>query len=120
MFGVAFFPSIYLHAEATDMRKNFDGLISLVNNYMKKDPLKDGAFVFVNRPRDKMKILVWDRHGFWLLYKRLEAGRFQIPPFENGNDSVNITYEQLIMIIEGIDLKSIRRRKRYKICENAA
>jgi transposase len=120
MLGLTFLPSIYLYAGATDMRKNFDGLIGLVTTYMGKNPLKDGAFVFVNRPRDKMKILIWDRHGFWLLYKRLEAGRFQIPPFENGNDSINISYEQLVMIIEGIDLKSVRRRKRYKICEKAA
>jgi transposase len=63
-----------------------------------------------------MKILIWDRHGFWLLYKRLEAGRFQIPSVETDDtpaEGLAVSYEQLLMIIEGIDLSSIRRKKRY-------
>jgi transposase len=98
------------------MRKNFDGLSSIITNHFKKDPLRDGIFVFVNKPRDKMKLLLWDRHGYWLLYKRLETGRFQMPPADNvtGNpEALQITYEQLMLIIEGIDLASIKRRKRY-------
>ena len=66
----------------------------------------DGVFVFVNRRCDKMKILFWDRHGFWILFKRLEAGVFQMPRAErdeNSIDSIKITYEQLVMILEGID-----------------
>jgi hypothetical protein len=51
-------------------------------NHLHRDPIRDGAFIFVNKRRDRMTILVWDRHGFWLLYKRLEAGRFQVPPIE--------------------------------------
>lgn len=64
-----------------------------------------------------MKILVWDRHGYWLLYKRLEAGRFQMPPAETSDnpEAINITYEQLVLIIEGIDLASVKRRKRYNL-----
>lgn len=104
------------------MRKNFDGLVGLVTSGLGKDPVRDGAFVFVNKRRDKMKILIWDRHGFWLLYKRLESGCFQMPPPDtadgsNGLDpeSLRLTYEQLVMIIEGIDLQSVKRRKRYAI-----
>lgn len=98
------------------MRKSFDGLTGLVVNELKLNPLNDGAFVFINKRRDRMKILVWDRHGFWLLYKRLEGGRFQFPPAERGfaAEGLSISYEQLIMIIEGIDLSSVRRKKRYK------
>ena len=84
-----------------------------------KDPIRDGVFVFVNRRRDKMKILLWDRHGFWLLYTRLEAGRFQMPPHDaavTAPEALRLTYEQLVMIIEGIDLESARRRKRYALC----
>jgi transposase len=64
-----------------------------------------------------MKILLWDRHGFWLLYKRLEAGCFQIPPNEPGEipSGLPVSYEQLLMIIEGIDLPHVRRRKRFDV-----
>ena len=101
------------------MRKNFDGLSSIVTASFKKNPLSDGIFVFVNKKRDRMKLLFWDRHGYWLLYKRLEAGRFQMPPTDTASDknieSLQITYEQLMFIIEGIDLSSVKRRKRYKL-----
>ena len=101
------------------MRKNFDGLSAIVVNGFKKDPLRDGIFVFVNKSRDKMKLLVWDRHGYWLHYKRLEGGRFQMPPGDatatTSYDALAITCEQLMLIIEGIDLGSVRRRKRYAL-----
>lgn len=101
------------------MRKNFDGLSAIVVNGFKKDPLRDGIFVFVNKSRDKMKLLVWDRHGYWLHYKRLEGGRFQMPPCDvnttTSYEALSITCEQLLLIIEGIDLESVRRRKRYAL-----
>jgi transposase len=101
------------------MRKNFDGLSAIVVNGFKKDPLRDGIFVFVNKSRDKMKLLVWDRHGYWLHYKRLEGGRFQMPPGDanamTSCEALSITCEQLMLIIEGIDLGSVRRRKRYAL-----
>ncbi len=118
MFGISLNPAIYLFSHPADMRKNFDGLVGLVHTHLRKDPVKDGgAFVFVNKRRDRMKILLWDRHGFWLLYKRLEAGRFQIPPIETDRppESLTLGYEQLLMIIEGIDLEHVKRRKRYEI-----
>ena len=100
------------------MRKNFDGLCGIITGSFRKDPLRDGLFVFVNKRRDRMKLLVWDRHGYWLMYKRLEAGRFQMPPSDTGSispESLQITYEQLLLIIEGIDLQSVKRRKRYAL-----
>jgi transposase len=117
MLNFAFSMSVHLCCSPTDMRKNFDGLCSIITNNFKKDPLRDGIFVFVNKTCDKMKILVWDRHGYWLLYKRLEAGRFQMPPTEatDNPEAINITYEQLVLIIEGIDLASVKRRKRYQL-----
>ena len=120
MLGIAFSPRIYLFSQPTDMRKNFDGLTGLVTIHLKKDPIRDGAFVFVNKRRDKMKILLFDRHGFWIMYKRLESGRFQIPPADSITtpEGLALTYEQLVMIIEGIDLQSVRRRKRYEIARD--
>jgi transposase len=115
MVGLSFASRIYLYSLPTDMRKSFDGLVGLVQNQLRRDPLRDGAFVFVNRRRDRMKILVWDRHGFWLMYKRLEAGRFQVPPVESLTpEGLSLGQEQLMMIIEGIDLGSVKRKKRYK------
>lgn len=115
MISLSFAPAIFLYSHPTDMRKNFDGLSGMVTTELGKDPLRDGAFVFVNRRRDRMKILVWDRHGFWLLYKRLESGRFQLPPAETDRapESLALAWEQLLMIIEGIDLAHVKRRKRY-------
>jgi transposase len=109
-------PQIHLCCSPVDMRKNFDGLCALISGSFGKDPLTDGMFVFVNKGRDRMKILLWDRHGYWLLYKRLEAGRFQMPPGDAVNaspEALRISYEQLLLIIEGIDLHSVKRRKRY-------
>lgn len=109
---------IHLCCTPVDMRKNFDGLSGIVTGSFRKDPLRDGLFVFVNKKRDRMKLLLWDRHGYWLLYKRLEAGRFQVPPTDAeavSPEVLRITYEQLLLIIEGIDLESVRRRKRYAL-----
>jgi len=118
MLNFAFSLPVHLCCTPTDMRKNFDGLCAIITSYFKKDPLRDGIFVFVNKPCDKMKILLWDRHGYWLLYHRLEAGRFQMPPSDTGAvtpQALQITYEQLMLIIEGIDLASIKRRKRFSL-----
>lgn len=95
------------------MRKAYDGLSGEVRQFMGRDPLCGSLFVFVNRRRDRMKILVWDRHGFWLFCKRLEAGRFQLPLSEC--HSLQLSHEELLLIIEGIDLHSIRRRKRFSL-----
>jgi len=119
MMPVATHLPIHLCCQAVDMRKNFDGLCAIVVNGFKKDPLRDGVFVFVNKSRDKMKLLVWDRHGYWLHYLRLEAGRFQMPPTEGvaaaSPEAIRVTAEQLLLIVEGIDLSSVRRRKRYDL-----
>jgi transposase len=115
MLGMGLSCGIHLCTAPTDMRKSFDGLVGLVTTTLRKDPLRDGIFAFVNKRRDRMKILLWDRHGFWLLYKRLEAGRFQVPPPDAGPRGLRLSYEQLVMIIEGIDLRSVRRRRRYEV-----
>ena len=117
MIGFSLSTLLYLYSHPADMRKSFDGLAGLVTNELQLNPMNDGLFIFVNKRRDRMKILLWDRHGFWLLYKRLEAGRFQVPPYEKdiSPEGLSLDYEQLLMITEGIDLKSVKRKKRYKI-----
>jgi len=77
------------------------------------NPLSGDVFIFINRRRNRLKLLVWDRSGFWLLYKRLEQGRFQY--IVNSDDRrIELSYDSLIMLLEGIDLYSIKRQKRYK------
>lgn len=115
MLGFPPASQIYLYSKPTDMRKSFDGLTGLVLDNLRLDPRRDGIFVFVNRRKDRMKILIWDRHGFLLMYKRLEKGVFQVPPVEPDfpPEGLRVSYEQLVMIIEGIDLTSVKRRKRF-------
>ena len=78
MFGLTGGVSIWLCSRPTDMRKAYNGLSGEVREFMGHEPLSGSLFVFVNKRRDRMKILVWEHHGFWLLCKRLEAGRFQL------------------------------------------
>ncbi|MDG5816180.1 IS66 family insertion sequence element accessory protein TnpB [Chitinispirillales bacterium ANBcel5] len=116
MIGFSASTPIYLCTEPCDMRKSFDGLCGLVHNYMGKQSVSENVFVFVNRTCDRMKILHWDRHGFWLYYKRLEQGHFQIPSFsEHPQPDLYLTYDQLLMILEGIDYTTVRRRKRFTL-----
>ena len=104
---------IFLAPGATDMRKAIDGLSALVSGVLQEDPLSGHLFVFCHRRRDRMKILVWDSGGFWLLVKRLEAGTFDWPTAaEDG--AVVLTSWELTMLLEGVDLKHVRRRKRYR------
>jgi transposase len=107
--------SIYLCARPPDMRKAYDGLSGEVVSFMGQTPTSGHLFVFVNKRRDRMKILVWDRHGFWLLCKRLEAGRFQLPAYTDPSQhAVVLSTEQMLFILEGIDLNSVRLRRRYR------
>ena len=95
----------------TDMRKSFAGLCHLVETEMGYDLLSGDVFVFVNRRRDRMKLLMWDRTGFVIWYKRLEAGTYEIPDLSEGH--CQISWEELLLILEGVVLRSVRRRKRY-------
>lgn len=97
----------FFYREATDMRKGFDGLCGLVTGNLKRDPLSGDVYVFVNRRRTHIKLLVWDRSGFVLYYKRLEQGTFEIPA------PGALSWRQLVLMLEGVSLKSARYRKRY-------
>ncbi|NUO82318.1 IS66 family insertion sequence element accessory protein TnpB [candidate division KSB1 bacterium] len=103
----------FLYAHATDMRKSFEGLSGLVTSALTRDPTSGDVYVFLNRRRDRMKLLLWDRSGFWLFYKRLEQGTFQLPSNLAEQTSLELRYDELLLILEGIDLTSIKRRHRY-------
>lgn len=106
---------IFLATEPTDMRKGFDALQGLVTSVLEQDPLSGHLFLFVNRRRDKLKILYWDRDGLAIWYRRLEQGTYQLPKFAAGQRRAEIGSEELTMLLRGIDLSSIRRRKRFSL-----
>lgn len=96
----------YVCAEPVDMRKSIDGLSQLVGPLLKGDAFSGSLFVFLSRRREKVKILWWDRHGFWLAYKRLERGRF---PRAEVLASRPLSVAELSMWLEGVDLARTRR-----------
>jgi len=96
---------VYLHRDAVDGRKNINGLAMLVEQALGLDPFAAAVFVFSNRRRDRIKLLLWDRTGFWLLMKRLEADRFVWP---KESAVVELTVEQLHWLLAGIDLMAMR------------
>lgn len=104
---------VFLATEPTDMRKSFDGLQGLVTDMLKQDPLSGHLFLFVNRRRDKLKILYWDGDGLAIWYRRLEQGTFQLPVVGKDHASVEMRSDELTMLLRGIDFSSVKRRKRY-------
>jgi transposase len=106
---------VFLHAPATDLRKGFDALSGLVSTAFGQDPTSGHLFLFVNRRRDRIKILYWDRDGLAIWYKRLETpGTFQLPVVGRETVSVEMTATQLSLMLSGIDLGTARQRKRYQ------
>ncbi len=106
---------IYLCAAPADMRKGFDTLAALVREYLKHDPLSGHLFLFIGRDKDRIKILYWDSDGFAIWYKRLEEGTFRLPSTKTAGASVELKASELAMLLAGIDLTSIKRRKRFTI-----
>jgi transposase len=104
---------IWLSTAPADMRKGFDSLAALVREHLGHDPLSGHLFLFVGRHRDRIKILYWDRDGFALWYKRLEEGTFRLPSAKSVGASVELKASELAMLLAGIDLTSIKRRKRF-------
>lgn len=105
---------IWLAAEPTDMRCSFDRLAERVRTVIGQDPLGNSLFVFRSRSGDRLKILCWDRDGFVLWYKRLEAGVFKLPHVIAGSRSVELRASELAMILDGIDMTKLKRVPRYE------
>jgi len=103
---------IWLASGATDLRKGFDTLAELVRQQLRRDPLSGQLFVFRNRRGDRVKLLYWDEDGFVIVYKRLEAGTFRFPAADAAG--LEIRAADLQMLLDGIDLESVKRRRRYR------
>ncbi len=105
---------VYLCLSPCDMRKSFDSLHALVREHLELDAFAGHLFVFASRRRDRVRILYWDRDGFALWSKRLEAGTYAVPFEENGARRREITAAELGALLSGIDLSQAQRRKRYQ------
>ncbi len=104
---------VYLCLSPVDMRRSFDGLAAMAEQVMGQDPLSGHLFVFRGRRGDRVKVLFWDRDGYALWYKRLEKGVFRFPPGDG--EAGEITAVDLGLILEGIDLGSVKRQKRFAL-----
>lgn len=113
MLGFTSAQRYYLSRQATDMRKSYDGLSGVVRQGLGRDPLSGEVFIFLNRRRTMIKLLVWDRSGFVVWSKRLERGTFELPHSKESGSSLVVSWEHLVLILEGVSLGSVLRRKRY-------
>jgi transposase len=104
---------IYLAAAPVDMRNSIDGLLGLAERAVAEDVYSGHLFVFISKRRDRLKILLWESGGFVLLYKRLEAGRFRVPPIEPGATTIALDSTQLALLLDGIDLSHVRRPPKW-------
>ena len=113
MLGLPPSVRVFLCLVPVDMRRSFDGLAALAEQVVRENPLSGHLFVFRGRRGDRVKILYWDRDGYALWYKRLEAGVFRFPA--DAGPSAEISAPDLGLILEGIDLRSVKRQKRFSL-----
>jgi transposase len=104
----------FLFRGDADMRKGFDSLSGIVGTLMQQQVLSGDIFIFLNRKRSQVKLLHWEGDGFALYHKRLERGTYEVPFAASAATSLQLTHQQLSLILQGISLKSVRRRKRYQ------
>ena len=105
---------VFLCTIPTKMNYSFDSLMGLTQQIFDQDPLSGHLFLFVNRARDRLKILFWDHDGLAIFYKRLEAGTFQLPRSARGEQGVELDERQLNRLLTGLDLRTGRRRRRFR------
>lgn len=106
--------SYHLYRKETDMRKGFNLLSGIITNELGRQVTQGDAFIFINKPRTHLKLLVYEQGGFTLFYRRLEKGAFEVPAFDLDASSMQLTSNQLHFILQGICLQEIRYRKRYQ------
>lgn len=104
----------YLYREACDMRKGAESLCGLVREYMKKDPLSGAIFIFISRTGSQIRLLHWEGDGFGVYSKRLQEGQFEWPAIQTTENSITLTSEELMLMLRGIVLSTVRKYKRYR------
>ena len=115
MFTLGSSLKFQLYSQPTDMRKSFDSLCGLVQNELGESPVNGEVYVFINKTRNKVKLLHWAGSGFVLYYKRLESGTFEHPKYDIETGSYQMSYSQMVMLIDGISIKNIERKKHFEL-----
>jgi len=100
---------VYVHREATDMRRSFEGLSYLAREVIEKDPVSGHLFMFFNRSRSSVKILYWDKSGYAIWYKQLQRGTFTRPL------KGELDYTELLCVLDGIEFEKMARKRRFSI-----
>jgi transposase len=113
MFNISKAYRYFMYGRRADMRKGFNGLCGLVRNEFLQNPLSGDVFIFINRPRNRIKLLHWQGDGFAIYYKRLEKGTYEMPEINSTSASIELDAQQLLLIMEGISLLSVKKRRRY-------
>ncbi len=114
MLSLPFSTRIFVAIEPVDFRKAFDGLCGVIRDQFQDDPVGGDVFLFFNKRRDRVKLMVWDRNGSWLFYKRLERGTFErLPVSMSGEQRVEIDRGHLSLLLEGLEFKNSRYRKHF-------
>jgi transposase len=113
MFTLSSHHKFNLFSQPTDMRKGFNGLSGIVSNILQDNPRSGEVFIFINKTRDKIKLLQWQDSGFVLYYKRLEQGTFELPQYEELEGSIVLSYTKMAMMVDGLSIKNIASRKRF-------
>ena len=114
MLSLSSHQKYFVFTGITDMRNGFDGLSGLVRNKLDKDPVSSDVFVFFNRTRTQVKLLCWDQDGFAVYHKRVERGAFELFS-NNGENAALINSQTLSLILQGIVLSSVKKKKRHTI-----
>jgi len=117
MFTLSSSHCYHLYSQPTDMRKSFDGLSGIIRNELDGNPCSGDVFIFINRLRNKIKLLHWQGIGFTLYYKRLEEGTFELLDYDAQVGSITLSYVQIVMLVDGLSIKNIQRRKLFSLPE---
>jgi transposase len=115
MFSLTTSNKYFLYSNPTDMRKSFDALSGLVSSQMLKNPTSGEVYIFINKQRNRIKLLHWETGGFTLYYKRLETGTLELPEITKKTQTLQINWTDLVLIIQGISTKNILKKKRFII-----
>ena len=105
---------IFVCTQPADMRRSFDGLAQMVREFLGADPLSGHLFVFRSKRGDRLKLLYWDSDGLAIWYKRLEQGSYHFPPPPANGHGIELRAAELAMLLDGVDLASVKRRQRYR------
>jgi transposase len=104
----------FLYTGITDMRKHFDALSGMVTSQMQHNVLSGDIFIFLNRKRNQIKLLLFEGDGFSIYHKRLERGTYELPRANDDTLSYSLSHQELLLMLQGISLLSVKKRVRYQ------